>query len=81
MKINRNTVNGDITYWYFEIGKSYDILNPEIAIIISFRRLEIQRLRLREQLDKTESFQEKSVLERLMYDIDSKILYTNHKLC
>ena len=81
MKINRNTVNGDIDYWYSQIVKNSDILNPEFAIIVTLQRLEIQRSRLREQLDKTESFQEKLALERLMFDIDSKITNTNHKLC
>lgn len=81
MKINRNTVNGDIDYWYSKIVKNSDVLNPEFTIIITLQRLEIQRSRLREQLDKTKSFQEKLVLERFLFDIDSKIVNTNHKLC
>ena len=81
MKINRNTVNGDIDYWYSKIIKNNNVFNPEFAIIISLQRLEIQRSRLREQLDKTGQFQEKLALERLMFDIDSKISYTNNKLC
>ena len=48
--------------------------------IIYFQRLEIQRSRQREQLDKTESFQKKLALERFMFDIDAKILNTNIKL-
>jgi len=80
MKINRNTVNGDIDYWYSKIIKNNNIFNPELAIIISIQRFEIQRSRLREQLDKTEHPQEKLALERLMYDIESKISYTNSKL-
>ena len=81
MKINRNTVNGDIDYWYSKIIKNNNIFNPEFAIMVTLQRLEIQRSRLREQLDKTENFQEKSALERLMFDIDSKISYTHSKLC
>ena len=81
MKINRNTVNGDIDYWYSKIIKNNNIFNPEFAIIVTLQRLEIQRSRLREQLDKTGQFQEKLALERLMYEIDSKISYTHNKLC
>ena len=80
MKINRNTVNGDIDYWYSKIICNSDLLNPEVAVIVALQRFEIQRSRLREQLDKAENFQEKLALERLMFDIDSKISYTNNKL-
>lgn len=75
MKVNRNTINGDIDYWYSKMLKNTNLLNPEGAIILNVQRLEIQRTRLREQLDKTESFQERLALERLIYDIDCKILY------
>jgi len=81
MKINRNTVNGDIDYWYSKIIKNNNVFNPEFAIIVTLQRLEIQRSRLREQLDKTGHFQEKLALERLMYEIDSKMSYTHSKLC
>ena len=80
LKINRNTVNGDIDYWYSKIAQNHKTLDPESAIIMYFQRLEIQRSRQREQLDKTESFQKKLALERFMFDIDSKILNTNIKL-
>jgi len=80
MKINRNTVNGDINYWYSKIVKNTNVFNPEFAILINLERLEIQHSRLREQLDKTKSVQEKLAFERLIFDIDSKILHTYHKL-
>ncbi|MDE1725903.1 MAG: hypothetical protein KGH89_01390 [Thaumarchaeota archaeon] len=76
MKVNRNTINGDINYWYSKIFRNYNIFNPEEVIILNIERLEIQRSRLREQLDKTKSFQEKLALERMVYDIDCKVLYT-----
>jgi hypothetical protein len=77
MKVNRNTVNGDIDYWYSKIYKNRKYFDPEPAIIINLQRLEVQRSRLREQLDKTKSFQEKLAAERMIYDIDCKILYTH----
>ena len=80
IQINRNTINGDLHYWYSKIVEQSKIPNPEIAIIVNLQRFEIQRIRLREQIDKTNSFQEKILLERLIYEIDSKILYTYHRL-
>ncbi len=80
MKIQRNTVNSDLNYWYSKIVESKNIIDPEIAIIIILERLEIQYTRLREQCDKTDSQQEKNAIERLILDVNSKIMYTNHRL-
>lgn len=80
MKVNRNTINGDIDYWYSRIYRNSNVFNPEYATVINLVRLEIQRSRLREQLDKTKSFQEKMALERLIYEINCKILYTYNRL-
>ena len=74
MKINRNTVNSDLDVLYLRVFKNNDTSNPEIVIIINLERLDTQRTRLREQLDKAKSFQEKLALERLIYEIDCKIL-------
>ena len=79
MKMNRNTINGDIDYWYSKIVKNTNLFNPEGAMIIMLERLEVQRTRLREKLDKVSNIQEKNTLERLIFDIDSKILYTYQK--
>jgi len=80
MKVNRNTINGDINYWYSKIVKDHDIFNPEPEIVINLQRLENQRTRLREEIDKAISIQEKLAIERLIYDINSKILNTHQRL-
>jgi len=80
MKVNRNTVNGDIDYWYSKIVDNINTFDPSYAIMVNLQRLDIQRSRLREQLDKTKIFQEKLALERLILEIDSKILNTHYKL-
>ena len=80
MKVNRNTVNGDIDYWYSKIVGNTSMFDPLYAITVNLQRLDIQRSRLREQLDKTKIFQEKLALERLILEIDSKILNTHYKL-
>ena len=51
MKVNRNTVNGDIDYWYSKIVENFNTFDPSYAIMINLQRLDIQRSRLREQLE------------------------------
>jgi hypothetical protein len=80
MKMNRNTINGDIDYWYSKVCKNNNIFNTDGAIILNIQRLEIQRTRLREQIDKAKSFQERLSLERLIYEIDCKILFVYNKV-
>lgn len=79
MSVNRNTINGDIDYWYSKILNT-NRLEPEFHILINLKRLETQRTRLREDLDKTATIQEKITLERLIYEMDSKILQIFFKL-
>ncbi len=80
MKVNRNTINGDISYWYSKIASTHNIFDPEMNIIVNLRRLEVQRTRLRIEVDKTNEFQDKLALERLILDIDTKILQFYQKI-
>lgn len=74
LKVNRGTINRDIMYWHASIAKKWRHLEPEIYVVSQVERLELQRTRLRKQLDKVESFQEKIILEKLILDIDMKIV-------
>jgi len=80
LKINRNTIYGDLDYWYLQSFLTVNPFDPSQTIRINLQRMDIQRTRLREQLDKTETFQEKLALERLILEIDSKILNIHNKL-
>ena len=80
MKVSRNTVNGDVSYWYSKFLESNKIFDPETVVVMTLERLEIQYTRLREQLDKTDSQQEKITIERLMLDVNSKFINTNLRL-
>jgi len=80
MKINRNTINGDIDYWYGKIVNNPSNLDPEPTIVINIQRFNIQRSRLRENLDKAENFQQRHAIEKMIFDIDSKIINTHIKL-
>ena len=80
MKINRNTINGDIDYWYGKILIDSNLIDPEIPVFIYIERFDAQRSRLRENLDKAENFQQRHAIEKMIFDIDSKIINTHIKL-
>ena len=73
LKVNRSTINRDIMQWYASIGKKWRRWEPETYVMNQIERLELQRTRLRKQLDKVESFQERIIIEKLVLDIDMKI--------
>jgi len=79
IKINRNTINGDIKHWYSKVTKANDI-QPESAIFTILERLDIQRTKIRESLDQATNISEKIPMERMIMDIDSKIAQINEKL-
>jgi hypothetical protein len=80
MKINRNTINSDINYWYSKLNQKTNPINPRNGIIATFEKLNFQRTRLREQIDKVTTTSEKIDLERLLFDVDSKIWYIYHRI-
>ena len=80
MNVNRNTVNADIDYWFSQISKNVNVYTPKKMIVTGIGRLEIQLTRLREQLDNVQNNSERMTIERLIYDINCKIMYTYEKL-
>lgn len=80
MNINRNTINGDIDYWYSKILTKSKYVDPEPYIIINIQRFNVQRSRLRESLDKAENFQQRLATEKIIFDIDCKIINTEMRL-
>ena len=80
MKVNRNTINRDMDYWYNKIVLNHDYLNPEQYIIVNIERLDAQRTRLRERLDKAQNFQQMHTIEKMILAIDSKINNIHMKL-
>ncbi len=80
MKVNRNTVNADLNYLYSEIVETNNTIDPGILIAAMLERLDIQYSRLRKQYDETDSQQERNALERLMLEVNSRIITTNQKL-
>jgi len=80
MKINRNTINGDIQYWYSKVVKNWRASSPKFLVIKNIERLELQRTRLSEYLNNANNLQEKLGIERMILDVESKISHTQLKL-
>ena len=80
MKMSRNTINGDIDFLYGNTVKNYNLVSPQTAVIKQLAKLEIQKTRLRESLDKTQNPSEKISIERLIFDIDSKLIHVRIKI-
>ena len=80
MQINRNTINGDIDFLYGITVKNYNLVNPNTAVIKLITKLEIQRTRLREQIDQTQNHSEKIAIERLLFEIDAKLIHVRIKM-
>ena len=71
--VNRNTVNSDIKYWYTQIRAQIGGQNVGAIVLKEIERLEIQRKRLLEQLEKQTDFASRVTLEKMIFEIDSKI--------
>ena len=81
MKINRHTIDSDIQYLYSTLEHTDNRISFDDLINKQHVRFEYQRNRLMETLEKTNSVSEKQQLERLIFDIDSKLTNTYLKVC
>ena len=81
MKINRHTIDSDIQYLYSTLQHANNKISFGDLINKQHIRFEYQRNRLMQILEKTNSIQEKQQLERLIFDIDSKLTNTYLKIC
>ena len=80
LKINRNTINNDISYWHITSLKKGHNLDPICYVLNQIERFEIQRTRLRNKLNHVESFHEKITIEKFIFNIDMKIASFQLKL-
>lgn len=73
LKKNRGTINRDIMYLHSNIVKKWKGMSLEVLCVIQIEKLELQKTRLRNQLDSVKSFQEKMTIEKIIINIDAKI--------
>jgi hypothetical protein len=81
MKINRKTIDNDIRLMYSKILHKWDFPDIEQWLLYNMESLEIQKSRLREELDKASDLQYKISLERLLLDVESRNIDLKFKLC
>ena len=73
LKINRNTINSDVSFLYSELHNEMDTKSDNDWLNKQLLRLESQRTRLRKELDKDITLQETLQVEKLILDLDSRI--------
>jgi len=60
-------------FWYADVTKKWRHVDPEFFVMRQIERFQIQRTRLRKQLDIAETNKEKITIEKMLFDIDIKI--------
>jgi len=80
VKINRHTIDSDIQYLYSTVQNGYSKISIEDLINKQLIRFEHQRSRLMRTLDTINSVQENNQIERLIFDIDSKLTNISLKI-
>ena len=74
MKVNRNTINSDINYWYSRLSNEWKSYDVESWCMKQSHRLESQRSRLFNELDKVQDISIKLSIEKMILDIDTKMM-------
>lgn len=80
LNINRNTINEDLKYWYSEFSEKWKKYDIRAFIMKQIYRLETQRIRLLEELDKQEKFKDRMEVEKLLLEIDNKLTLIGTKI-
>lgn len=73
LDVNRNTVNEDIKYWNKQITMQFGKENLAGTLCRQIERLDIQRKRLVEKLEKQDDILKTIRIEKMLFDIDYKI--------
>jgi len=71
--INRNTINGYVSFWYSKMRVDYDKILHQDWLNKQFFRLESQRALLCKELDSNITLQERLQVRKMILDLDSKI--------
>ena len=74
MKINRNTINSDINYWYSSLADEWSTYDIDSWYMKQIHRLESQRSRLFKELEKAENVPTRLSVEKMILDIDIKTI-------
>ncbi len=72
MKVNRNTINADVRFWYETLGKSFEKNEIKGCIIKQLTRYENQISRLTEKLESCQDLELELNIEKLIAEINNK---------
>ena len=73
LDVNRNTISSDIKYWYSQMASQINGKNVVGMVLKHIDRLELQRKRLLDEVEKQTEFSSKVTLEKMILEIDNKI--------
>lgn len=73
LKVNRNTINSDINFWYSQLATDWEDNDVKKWIIKQLERFELQRSRLYDELKNCNIFADRLLVEKIILDIDQKI--------
>lgn len=80
MKIPRNTINRDINYLLSQARSNVKNVHPEFLIAESVEKLDVQKTRLCEMMYNSSINSEKISIEKMIFQIESKIIQIKLKL-
>ena len=73
LDVNRNTINEDVRYWYSQLALEINSETVVSSALKQIHNMELQKTRLREQLENTTEFSQRLAIEKLLFEIDSKL--------
>jgi len=78
--VNRNTINDDLKVLYSENSKDFGIFDIHSSIIKQTMRMESLRSDLIKDLETQENFHERNILQKMIFEIDSKLAHIYIKI-
>lgn len=79
LNVNRNTINKDIKEWYAKVSEELPEYNASL-LLKQMYRLEMQQVRLLEELEKCTEIKDKFIIEKLLFGINSKMTSETSKI-
>lgn len=73
LKVNRNTINSDINFWYSQLATDWKDNDVKKWIVKQLERFELQRSRLYDELENCNTLSDRLLVEKIILDIDQKI--------
>jgi len=80
LNVNRNTITSDLKHCYSQLRNENDNFDPEIICMTQFHRMQIQRGRYVDLLQKDLEFKDRLTLEKMLSDIENRIMQSALKI-